>query len=242
MRPAIWVLIVLLLGPTIAVAQRSVVMNTDSSDWWSVVNTYNLLDFSQPGLNVKHRLPPPPAFEIFDTSLGRKQFQTIAAQLGRAVFMQRGDAASARSQVCYTSTGDSPITLIFEQASDGLFSLYLFEDGQSWKGEKYCVKSRRLSSDIQTGNGLQLGQSKASVESILGKPSVSATGNSTYVYEVKMKTDPRRLADLKQQHPSLSDDEFHSNFDYYFVDAYIEAHFSSSRLTYLSVTKSQTSP
>lgn len=235
---------VALLAPMLAIAQGPRPVRLNDSDWWSVLRKYISLDFSRSDLNVQRQLPTLSNFEISRTSLGEKQLQTLAAQLGQARLVERGDAAAGRSQVCYASTSKSPqVRLIFEQGSEGsVFSFYLFEDGPNWEGDRYCVKSPQISMNLRTASGLQLGEEQSSVEAILGKASIVAKDKLVYVYEARKQTPANRLSRLRERHRDLSDEEFHRAFDFYFADAYIEARFTNSKLSYLAVVRSDTFP
>lgn len=225
-------------------AQEGSHITTNDSDWWSVAAKYNLMDFSAPDANLQHRMPSLSNFEILTVSLSTEQFGAIATQLGQAQVVERGDAASGRSQVCYVSVDESPrVHLIFEQEREGSgFSFYLFEDGPQWDGDSSCLRSPRVSMNLQTASGLRLGESEPSVEAILGKPSKAFKNTLTYLYEIRKKTPPAELEKLRRRYPKFTEREFRDSFDFYFVDAYIEARFTSSGLNYLAVTKSQTYP
>jgi hypothetical protein len=116
-------------------------------------------------------------FKILGLSLTTLGFDDVAARLGKAAVVERGDASYSRSQACYFSgSGSDTIHLIFEGGEGGSSTVYIFRGGPDWKGSNLCVRSNRVSSDLATGTGLRLGLSRAEVEAILGKPD-SVHGN-----------------------------------------------------------------
>lgn len=187
----------------------------DNSDWWSLTRAID-----GPNIKPEKRVPADSNFSILGVALGDPQGVQIAAKLGKAPIVGRGDAATARARVCYVSVGTSPsVHLIFEQGEvDNVF--YLFSDGPNWKGSKLCAKSALVSSRLKTGSGLALGQTRAQVEAVLGKPTVIRPDKLIYFDSVFIT-------------PS-------DHTDSYYLNAYIEAHFSNGRLTYLGVMKTET--
>jgi hypothetical protein len=216
----------------------------DDSDWWSTLVIFNQLDLSAPSTNTQNGQPASPNFEIAGIALDKLQFERVADRMGEAPLVERGDAARHRIQLCYSAVDKSQdIYLIFERDGEGFgSSFYLFKGGSPWNGIDLCVGSQLVSPHSHTGSGLRLGQSEAQVRSILGKPSTDSPGRLVYVYEVKRKTSAQKLEELRRANPSLQDQEFHSSFDFYYADAYLEARFVDSTLTYLAVTRSETFP
>src|SRR5712671_1756745 len=126
----------------------------DNSDWWSI----NREQYS--GLPVKPRRKQFDTrnFKILGLSLDTLNFDTVAAKLGRASVVERGDAATGRSQICYASTEASEqIHLVFEFSEGQISTLYLFRGGADWNGSNRCVKSSNATARLSTDAGLRLG-------------------------------------------------------------------------------------
>src|SRR5260370_13352252 len=103
MNAMLFLLVIILLAP---VTQNSPVRLNDDSDWWSIIK-----DEGKPGgieVQVQKAETAESNFKILGADLGH---QYPLAKLGRPTSVQRGDAATGRSQVCYASqggpTGDS---------------------------------------------------------------------------------------------------------------------------------------
>jgi len=228
----------------VARAAQTASVARDDSDWWSTLAVFDKLDLSAPITNTQNRAPANSNFEITGVVAGNDQIQKLAVGIGKAAVVERGDATLGRSQVCYSSA-DNPhsVHLIFEAAGEGdTYSFYLFEDGPPWKGSDLCVASPRISSGLQTGSGLHLGQTIPQVRSILGEPSTVLRDRLVYVYEVKRRSTAKDLARARQAYPNISDKDLHESFDFYYFNSYIEARFVDGKLTYLAVTKSETYP
>jgi hypothetical protein len=234
----------LLFLVNVAPAAQTASVTSDDSDWWSTLVRFNHLDLSAPKTNTQNRAPASRNFEIAGVVTGGNQIQKLTSEIGKANVVQRGDAASSRSQVCYLSRDNShEVHLIFEEAGEGdSYSFYLFEDGPHWNGSDLCIVSPRVSASLKTGSGLHLGQPISQVKSILGEPSTVLRDKFVYVYEVKRRSTTTDLERARTAHPNISDKELHESFDFYYFIAYIEARFADSKLTYLAVTKSETYP
>jgi hypothetical protein len=179
---------------------------------------FNHLDLSAPSTNTQNGQPAPSNFEIAGIILAEGQFEKIAEKMGTAPIVERGDGANHRVQACYSPLDKSQnVHLVFERDGEGFgSSFYLFEDGSRWDGIDLCVGSPLISTRLHTASGLHLGETQAQVRSILGKPSTASLGKLTYVYETQKKASVE--------------------------NAYIEARFVNSKLMYLGVTRSETSP
>ncbi|HKW62602.1 MAG TPA: hypothetical protein VJN89_08670 [Candidatus Acidoferrum sp.] len=209
----------------------------DNSDWWSQLGTNN----PERETTAQNREPAPSSFTILDIQLGDDLLTKVAGKLGKAQIIQRGDASSGRTQVCYTSVQEHPsrIHLVFEtgEVSD---SFYLFADGPDWNGSDLCVKSKLVTENLSLASGLRLGQTPAQVEAILGKPSLIEGDKVMYSFVVEKKTPPADFKKLRQKYPELSEEEFRRNYESYSLGVNIEARFGHSRLNYLAVLKTET--
>lgn len=233
---AAFMLAVILLPVFARAAQNSAPgYMSDNSDWWSRARK---LAFDQKAI-IQNREPAPSNFDILGLKLDSDLFNNAAAKLGKAQIAERGDAATGRSQVCYTSAEDpGRVHLIFENG-EVTESFYLFTGGADWKGSDLCVKSNLVTKGLSAASGLRLGQAPADVRAILGEPSSVVTDKLIYSYRIQKKSSAEDFDKLRQQHPELSEEELHRNYGPYSLGVYIEARFSSSKLTYLVVSKAE---
>jgi hypothetical protein len=212
----------------------------DSSDWWSYTRQEELPS-GQPRqpTRFQSREPADTNFQIAGITLGANwDFSEIRSKFGEGTEVERGDAASGRHQICYVSSSGS-VHLIFELGEvDSV--LYLFEDGQTWKGSELCARSKTVSANTSTASGLKLGMRPQQVKAVLGDPSIATPENFVYYFDYKKKTSLEALAELRKSYPDMSDAEFGKNFENADGEVYIEARFASGKLNYLAVSKSET--
>lgn len=207
---------------------------SDNSDWWSFIGRPE----SDEAIPEKHREPSSANFKILGLSLSDEDIlKAAAAKLGKASVVQRGDASTGRSQACYASIEEQGrIHLIFEEGEVNEV-LYLFEDGPDWKGSDLCFKSSLITKRLSVASGLRLGLTPAEVKTILGKPSVATSNRLIYNFGVQKKTSAADLEKVKQAYPRLSEEELQRNYGFYSLSAYIEARFTSGKLSYLAVSR-----
>jgi hypothetical protein len=139
----------------------------DNSDWWSI----NREQYS--GLPAKSRRNhfDTRNFKIHGLSLDTLDFSAVASIFGKASVVERGDASTGRSQICYVSNDSSEqIHMVFEFGEGQISTFYLFRGGVDWNGRDRCVNSRDVAAHLSTGTGLRLGLSRMQVEAILGRP------------------------------------------------------------------------
>jgi len=222
-----------------ATAQKPPV-RMDSSDWWSYTRQEEL-PVEEPGQKFKFqsRKPADTNFQAAGITLGEKwDFSDVRSKFGNAIEVQRGDAASGRDQICYLSPSGN-VHLIFELGEvDSL--VYLFEDGPKWNGSDLCATSKAVSHDISTASGLRLGLPPEQVKKILGNPNVAPPTKLVYYFGYREKTPPEALAKLRRDHPEMDDADFRKNYESFDGEAYIEARFTSGKLNYLAISKSET--
>lgn len=222
-----------------AMSQRTPV-RLDSSDWWSYTRQEELppREPTQP-ITFQSREPADANFQIGGIAFGEMwDFSTIRSKFGEATEVERGDAASGRHQICYTSSSGG-VHLIFELGEvDSV--LYLFEDGPKWSGSEFCARSKAVPTNISTASGLKLGLEPQQVKGILGHPNIATPDKLVYYFEYRKKTSPETLTQLRKNYPDMSDAEFHQNFEFGDGEAYIETRFSSGKLNYLAISKSET--
>jgi len=194
----------------------------------------------EPGLPVElaHKDFDIRNFRVLGLSLAKLDFALVAAALGKARIVDRGDASYSRSQVCYISgRGPEPVHLIFEGGEGGSSSFYLFRGGPDWKRSNLCVRSDRVSPDLSTETGLRLGLSRVRVEAVLGKPDAVSKGRIAYCREFQRKATSREFESSVKEYPGhLTDEEAHRKFDFVPVTIQIEARFDSHGLGYLYVS------
>ena len=207
----------------------------DNSDWWSLLRDLD----SESGVKVQTREFPPATFTILGIPLGKTQFTRAVAKLGAARTIQRGDAATGREQLCYVSQGNGEkVHLVIEQGElESVF--YLFVGGPDWYGSDRCVQSTLVRRDVATGVGLRLGQSPAEVIAILGKPTKLAPSQMIYSFSVKKRTSPQDLADARRRNPEMSEKQIQDDFGAYYLGAFVLAKFEAGKLTYLAVSKGE---
>jgi hypothetical protein len=208
---------------------------SDRTDWWSILNE----NFYWPIEKPKAEELSADNFEIAGFRLAHEpSFQSVKGKFGRAVSMNRGDAATGRQQICYVSEHKPLLRLIFEQSESDL-AFYLFEEGQSWNGQALCAESQQITSALRTKSGLGIGMSPGDAEKVLGKPDISSESRMVYQREIEARTPESKLAELRSEHAEMSDKDFHENYDSYDLELYIEARFSAGKLTYLAVSRAE---
>lgn len=207
----------------------------DQSDWWSVLNESFYWPIEKPSGNELSS----DNFEIGGIRLEHDSaFRTVKNKFGRSIMAARGTTASVRQQVCYLSAQNPPVRLIFEEG-DSSRSFYLLAEGQTWNGQALCAESPQVSGNLKTKSGLGLGMSSADVVKILGKADISSPDRLVYEREVEQQTAGDTLSELRKEHSEMSDKDFHDNYDSYELELYIEARFSDGKLTFLSVSRSE---
>lgn len=236
--PGLWAFVIAFgLLPVLATAAQngSPGYTRDNSDWWSFTRTPDLDD----KILVQKREPSSSNFQILGLELNDDVFDKAAAKLGKAPIVERGDGAAGRSQVCYVSLGEQGrIHLVFEKGEvNEVF--YLFEGGPDWQGSNLCFKSTLITRNLSVASGLSLGKTPAEIRGILGEPSAVAADKVSYFFSVEKKTPASHFENLKQRYPELSEEELHRNYDSYTLGVYIEARFSSGKLNYLAVSKTE---
>lgn len=222
-----------------ATAQRKPA-RLDSSDWWSYTRQeeFPSHDPQQP-IKFQKREPAETNFQLAGITLGEKwDFSNIRSKLGEAMDVERGDAASYRDQICYRSPAGN-VHLIFELGeADSV--VYLFAGGPKWAGSEFCAASKTALASISTTSGLRLGLRPEQVKVILGDANIATPDRLVYYFEYRKKTSPETLAQVRKNYPDMTDAEFHQNFEYADGEVYIEARFSSGKLNYLAISKSET--
>ncbi|HEX5423652.1 MAG TPA: hypothetical protein VFW94_08895 [Candidatus Acidoferrales bacterium] len=207
----------------------------DDSDWWSLLRT-----LESEGTQYETRASGPPAsnFDVAGVKLDYDQFfRRVRSALGNAAEVDRGDAGTARAQLCYTSA-DRREYLIFENGEVEL-SFYLFRGGPDWNGSSRCAASPLVSSKLRTASGLGLGESPSEIRRILGVPTASSKHSLTYEVMAQEKTSDTDLSRIRKQNPEMSDKEFHENYDFYTLSAHIEVRFERSRSVYVGASESE---
>jgi hypothetical protein len=206
----------------------------DSSDWWSI----NREDPRTPNVRPSNHELQSGNFSLAGVTLGQGGVEAITARLGQAPEIQRGDASTGRSQLCYNSAANSAVHVVFEFGEDESV-FYLFSGGAPWKGSKYCVQSKRVSKKLSTASGLKLGLTRSEAEAILGRPDATSPDEIVYSRQFEQKSTPQEFEVFRRDYPQkLSDEEAHKKFDSYPVEQYVLARFSDSKLLYLAVAVS----
>lgn len=209
----------------------------DNSDWWSMLRSAD----SDQGIPLQEREPPPGNLRILGIDLVKEgQTSQVPSKLGAATTVQRGDAATSRAQMCYACEPDrGDVHLVFEEGEVSK-SYYLFEDGPHWNGESYCASSKAVSADLKNEAGLGLGETRAQVTALLGKPSLDRPDRLVYVFSLRKKTPAAEFEASRQTHPELSESELEENFGYYDLWIEIDVRFHGSKSSYIGILWSAT--
>jgi len=226
----------LLLMSVAAGARHRAAHIDDDSDWWSVLNPQFVAWKLKP-----HSVGPTPSnFLVRNVALGPDLLEQAAAEFGASTTVYRGDAAFGRSQVCYVSSeGPPPAYLVFEKGEVN-YTFYFFRSAGTWTGRDLCLKSPRVTPGLRTGSGLHLGQPRAQVEAILGRPSAVLADRILYVFETKVSIAPSERQRRGESPPHSGDDRSHSFSGSFLLSVRIEARFLGSKLSYLMVSKAET--
>ena len=158
----------------------------DSSDWWSISRE----DSRTPNVKPSNHELQPSNFSLAGITLGQGGVEAITARLGQAPEIERGDASTGRSQLCFASAANSTVHVVFEFGEDESI-FYLFSGGAPWKGSKYCIQSKRVSDSLSTRSGLRLGLTRPEVEAILGHPDATTVDDFVYSRQFDKKSTPR---------------------------------------------------
>jgi hypothetical protein len=220
-------------------AQLQTVSIRNNSDWWSYLRLEGIPPTGvPPRVTFQNRLPAESNFQIAGLTIGLADIQQIRTKLGDAAEIERGDAASYRGQICYVSSSGST-HLIFEWGEVEPV-LYLFEGGPEWDGMNFCASSHAVTKQLATASGLKIGLSSEQVKTILGAPNTDTPDKLVYYFGYRTKTSAEGLIRLRKDNPNLTEPEFHENFDYIDVEAYVEARFASGKVNYLAISRSET--
>ena len=206
-----------------------------NSDWWSYTGRADLDDDSA----TQKRELSPKHFEILGLKPSDDIFLGATKKLGKAAVVQRGDASSGRSQICYSSAGtDKKVYLIFEKGELN-DAFYLFTGGPDWEGSNTCTVSNLVTRELATASGLHLGLSATKVRALLGEPSFVDKGKMIYSTMIEKKTSAADFEILKKGNPNLGDDELHKDYEFFTLTAHIEARFQQDKLVYLAVSQTE---
>ena len=111
--------------------------------------------------------------------------------------------------------------------------------------KQICRRTSKITPDIATASGLHLGQTQDQVIAIIGLPTSRSSNAKThrddlrYELEAKKKRDPKELAQLRKQNLDMRIEEFHENYDSYFLEVFVHATFIEDRLTILMIDWSE---
>jgi len=177
-------------------------------------------------------------FKIAGLSLDTLTLEAVASKFGKAPVVERGDASTGRSQICYTSgKASDKIHLVFEFGEGQSSAFYLFRGSTDWDGSNRCVKSSKLTANISTDTGLRLGLSRAQVETILGKPDVAEGDRIAYSREFYRKATKEEFERSRREYGGvLSDEVAHEKFDLVQITLEVEARFKDFKINYLYVS------
>lgn len=207
----------------------------DNSDWWSLTRE----DTDAEHITFQERELSRGNFQIFGVHLEEGVFRHAQEKFGMARTVERGDASTARAQLCYVSIGEANTYLIFETGEVNN-SFYLFNAGPAWNGSDKCIATKVAIMGASTISGLHLGLTPSDVIAILGKPSIRREDRLSYYLHARKKTSEADLKRIRQQHHEMSDKEFTDNYAFYDLTAMIVVRFKDSKLNYLAVSELET--
>jgi len=214
---------------------QSPVRLKDDSDWWSLTKGYDVGRV----VKVQQRELPPGSFQILGVQLEDELLATAIGKLGPATNIERGEAGEWRSQLCYSLAGESQHAYLIFETGEIDRAFYLFK-GPAWNGNDKCAATNLAAGKLATGSGLHLGQSRAEVIAILGKPSGEREGEMVYSVESRKKNSPAELKKLRKRSSQMSDQDFDKFFAVADLSAIVVLKFAESRLNYIAVSKSET--
>jgi len=182
----------------------------DNSDWWS------LLGHEQ----RRHNGPAPrderlPAsnFTILGINFGNGSFfesgfAEVEHAIDAAPIVERGDAGSSRSQICFKSDSDNGrYKLIFERGEVSSIA-YMLDGGPEWKGADKCVASNKITEHLATKSGIHLGMSVAEAKAILGKASSETNERIEYDFMHRVPLTSREMQASKGPNGGLISDYY----------------------------------
>jgi hypothetical protein len=208
----------------------------DNSDWWSV---YSAPDEDQSAI-PQHRTVSAANFSVLGVKLDEHMFEHADAKLGRATRVQRGDASTGRTQICYASVGEPVATyLIFEQGEID-FSLYLFKAGKPWNGAEFCIRTPRVGERVATATGIHPGVDQATLRKILGRPSSQAPSEIRFDLSALKPNSKDDLANARRANPHSSESDPQKDDGSVNVGQSFDARFTEGKLTYFSASYSET--
>jgi len=215
---------------------QSTVHLGDNSDWWSLTRE----DTDAEHITFQERELSRGNFQILGINLDEGSFRRAEGKFGRATTVERGDASTARAQLCYVSTGEATSTYLIFETGEVNNTFYLFSGGTAWKGNEKCFATEAVSSKSSTTSGLQLGLAPSQVIAILGEPSIHRKDQLSYYLHTRKKTSEVDLKKLRQQHHEMSDKEFADNYGFYDLTTELVLKFKDSKLAFLAVSKLET--
>ncbi len=208
----------------------------DNSDWWSLTRE----DADAERITFQERELPRTNFQILGLNLDERLMDRAMGKLGVATAVERGDASTARHQLCYVSIGEVTNTYLIFETGEVNYTFYLFSRGSAWNGNEKCFATKALSSKSSTASRLRLGLAPDQVIAILGEPSIRRKDELSYYLHTRKKTSEADLERMRQQNHEMSDKEFISNYGFYDLTAQIVLKFKDSKLAYLAVSKLET--
>jgi hypothetical protein len=216
---------------------KSPIYLSDNSDWWSMLRSVD----SDQGVPPQEKEAPAGSLTILGVDLENNwQLSQALSRVGPATVVGRGDAATARGQVCYVSEAPQrDVYLIFEEGEVNE-SFYLFKGGPRWNGESFCTPSKLVSPRVKNNAGLGLGQTPAQVAALLGRPSLTTPGKLLYAFALRQPTPAKDFERARKAHPELSKEELRKNYGSYDLYVEVEVRFDGPKSTYIGVLWSAT--
>jgi hypothetical protein len=208
----------------------------DNSDWWSLTRE----DADAERSTFQERELSRGNFQILGINLDEGLFHHAVEKLGGAPTVERGDASTARAQICYVSIAEATKTYLIFETGEVNNTFYLISGGAAWNGNEKCFATETVSSKSSTTSGLHLGLTPSQVIAILGRPSIRRNDQLSYYLHIRKKTSETDLKRMRQQHREMSDKEFNDNYAFYDLTAALVLKFKDSKLAYFAVSKLET--
>jgi hypothetical protein len=196
-------------------------------------------------IRMQHGELPSANFQIADVDLAGHEgvLDQAARILGRVSTKATGDASTALETACYRSADRGDSTILQFGRGEVQYSFELTSGGTTRNQRFPCLPSVKISRQLATASGLRLGETPDQAIAVLGLPT-RRSSNATlgrmvlaYQFETMKKTAPRDLAEIRKQHPEMSEQEFVAGYSLYNLEESIHATFVRGILTDLAVDR-----
>lgn len=205
---------------------------------WILLVTFCSSSVASTPLGIRHEKLSSIHLTILGLTIGQHTLEDTQKELGKAKFLPRREQAPKR--ICYISEKKQDNTTVtFEAGPMGgwelLTAITIASGKVSLKERSSCAIASQVSTNISTEGGLKLGLDRASLESILGKPSRVNGNTFHYEFRTREKMTEKQIQKLAKLWPKVGDDPYMD------VSSDVEATFSdNSKLESLTISKIET--